>query len=607
MNLKKYGIFLLLASLAGCAHQAPFSTSSGHIGSAEDNQQKITPAGDIPKPVKKLAYVPPPKPKVKEPTYSVVVSDVPVRELLFSLARETKLNVDIHPSIDGYVSMNAIDQTLPAILDRISKQADIFYKVENNTIFISRDEPVLRTYQIDYVNMARKTTSDISVSAQVGATSGGAGGAGSSGSGQNKSATKVESEANNQFWDTLIQNIKDILAETDKEVIIGRSAHASTKEASQQNKTNASASGNGEASASAKEASGKGNQTNTGQAVSNQLASAEEESKNYKTLFAATVIANRETGVISVRATSRQHAKIQEFIDKVMKSAKRQVLIEATIVEVGLSDEFKAGVNWSKLAKDGSNQGLTFGFGKTNPTNLTTAGTSDDFVVNFIRTTSLGSLATSIKLLETFGTTKVLSSPKLMALNNQTSILKVVENLVYFSVEADTTTSTTGPSLTTFTTTAKTVPVGLVMSVTPQVGETGQITLMVRPTISRKVDEVLDPNPSIPAAIGNAVPVIQAREMESVLQMESGETAILGGLMQDDISKSTKAVPKASQLPLFGNLFKSKDDTVSKTELIIFLRATVVPDPSLESRELNAFKQYLPENQFPVAADEPVN
>lgn len=591
MTLKNYGITLLIIGLAGCAHQAPFNSSAGHIGSEQDNQQKVSPAGDIPKPVKKLAYVPPPKPKVKEPTYSVVVSDVPVQEILFALARESKLNIDIHPTVRGNVTLNAVDQTLPAILDRLSKQIDLRYKVENNVIFISPDFPVLRTYKINYVNMDRDTTSSIGVSAQVGSTASSTSG-GSSGGGENKSATTVKSTSKNNFWTVLDENIKLILKST-------KSQTASAEDKAARNEAQRLAQEERLKQVEAASKAGAGAEKLFQEAFKSQ-ANTTDTSKD-------DVIVNPVAGTVTVMATDKQHSFIQQYIDAVTSSSQRQVLIEATIVEVELTDEFKSGVNWSKLAKDGTNTGLTFGFGKTNTTNLTTAGTSDDFVVNFIRTTSLGSLATSIKLLEKFGTTKVLSSPKLMALNNQTSILKVVENLVYFSVEADTTTSTTGPAVTTFTTTANTVPVGLVMSVTPQISEAGQITLMVRPTISRKVGDVSDPNPDIPAAIGNKVPVIQAREMESVLQMESGQTAILGGLMQDDISKTTNAVPKAGQLPLVGNLFKSKDDTVTKTELIIFLRATSIPDPSLESRELNSFKQYLPENQFPVAADEPVN
>lgn len=591
MTLKKYGVFLLLAGLVGCTHQTRFGTSAGHVGAEQDNQQKTAPAGDIPKPVKKLAYVPPPKPKVKEPTYSVVVSSVPVQEILFALARESKLNIDIHPAVRGNVTLNAVDQTLPAILDRLGKQIDVRYRVENNVIFISPDLPALRTYKINYVNMDRDTTSSIGVSAQVGNTASSTTGNTSS-SGENKSATKVTTTSKNNFWTVLDENIRHILKST-------KSQTASAEDKAARNEAQRLAQEERLKQVEAASKAGAGAEKLFQEAFKPQ-ASAADTSKD-------DVIVNPVAGTVTVMATDKQHNLIQQYIDAVTAAAQRQVLIEATIVEVGLTDEFKSGVNWSKLAKDGSNTGLTFGFGKTNATNLTTAGTSDDFVVNFIRSTSLGSLATSIKLLEKFGTTKVLSSPKLMALNNQTSILKVVENLVYFSVEANTTTSTNGPAVTTFTTTANTVPVGLVMSVTPQISETGKITLMVRPTISRKVGDVPDPNPSIPAAIGNRVPVIQAREMESVLQMDSGETAILGGLMQDDISKSSSAVPKAGQLPVVGNLFKSKDDAATKTELVIFLRATTVSDPSLESRELSAFKQYLPENQFPVAADEPVN
>ncbi len=594
MKLNKYAMYVLIVVLAGCSHQAPFSTSAGHIGSEQDNQQKATPTGEIPKPVKKLTYVPPPKPKVKEPTYSVVVSDVPVQEILFALARESKLNIDIHPAVRGNVTLNAVDQTLPAILDRLSRQIDLRYKVESNVVFISPDLPTLRTYKVNYVNMDRDTTSSIGVSAQVGNTSASATtGGSSSGSSENKSSTTVKSTSKNNFWTVLDENIKLILKTT-------KSQTASAEEKAARNEAQRIAQEEKLKQVEAASKAGAGAEKLFQEAFKSSSASTSDTSKDE-------VIVNPVAGTISVMATEKQHSFIQQYIDAVTSSSQRQVLIEATIVEVGLNDEFKSGVNWSKLAKDGSNTGLTFGFGKTNNANLTTAGTSSDFVVNFIRTTSLGSLAASIKLLETFGTTKVLSSPKIMALNNQTSILKVVENLVYFSVETSTTTASNSPVVDSVTTTVNTVPVGLVMSVTPQISESGLITLMVRPTISRKVGDAVDPNPKITIAGGNKVPIIQAREMESLLQMESGQTAILGGLMQDDISKSTSAVPKAGQLPVLGNLFKNKEDTVSKTELVIFLRATTIPDPSLESKELNSFKQYLPENQFPVAADEPVN
>src|ERR1019366_6118125 len=155
----------------------------------------------------------------------------------------------------------------------------------------------------------------------------------------------------------------------------------------------------------------------------------------------------------------------------------------------------------------------------------------------------------------------------------------------------------------TFTTTAQTVPVGVIMSLTPQINENGQVTLNVRPTISRILSYVNDPNPALATAgVVNQVPQIQTREMESVLQLGSGQTVILGGLMQDDIGRSRDAVPGLGNLPSVGDLFAYRDDNLQKTELVIFLRATIITNPSLESDELKFYQRFLPQQTGTPAA-----
>lgn len=353
----------------------------------------------------------------------------------------------------------------------------------------------------------------------------------------NSSRTSIISESKGRFWETLENNIRDILAETDKEVMIARSGSG------------------GILSATQKDANGA--QDADAQFRSN-TAERNEFREEYKTYFAATVISNREAGIISVRGTSKQHEKVQEFLDKVMNSVKRQVLIEATIVEVQLNDSFQSGVDWARLSNPGSSSGFQFGqvlgsrgfianvdpvTGAVSPApgdkNVFGATPTAGFIAAYLNpVSSLGNIAASITLLKQFGDTKVLSSPKLMVLNNQTAVLKVVNNLVYFTVQAQQTPgSTTTQPFTTITTTPNTVPVGMVMSVTPQINDRGNVNINVRPSISSRVGEVEDPNPVFRGGAKNAIPIIQVREMESVLQIESGSTAILGGLMQDEIFK----------------------------------------------------------------------
>ena len=166
--------------------------------------------------------VPPPKPTTKAPTYSVVVNEVPVKELLLAVARDTKQNIDIHPGLQGVVSLNAINETLPAILDRVSKQVNMRYKLEANTIIVSPDTAYMKTYKVNYVNMTRETTSTIGVSGQIGgagtsstsgATPGAGGGTGSAGQ-ANASSTIVKTVSNNNFWDSMRDNIRAILVST---------------------------------------------------------------------------------------------------------------------------------------------------------------------------------------------------------------------------------------------------------------------------------------------------------------------------------------------------------------------------------------------------------
>ncbi len=202
--------------------------------------------------------------------------------------------------------------------------------------------------------------------------------------------------------------------------------------------------------------------------------------------------------------------------------------------------------------------------------------------------------------MQTFGDVSVMSSPKVMAINNQTAILKVVDNLVYFNVEVniDNASSTVGGGrLFTFETQINTVPVGFVMSVTPFINMDESVTINVRPTISRVIDYVEDPNPQLAeAGVVSEIPVIQVREVESVLKVNSGNIAVIGGLMQDEVERDSSGVPVLSKIPGIGAAFRYDEDKSVKTELVIFIRPTVIGDASLEG-DLDDFRRFLPTAQ----------
>jgi len=560
--------------LAACVPQAVIQPSQGHIQQSAQSAPRLA---DIPPLVKTIPYLPSPKAETHEPTYTIVVDDVPVKDLLFSLARDTKKNIDIGTGITGNVTLNAVNEPLPAILERIARQTNIRYRMEGNTLSIMPDTPYLKTYKVNYVNLSRNTTSSIGVAAQIASTGSGTVGPTASGvQSGNSSSTTVDSKSNNNFWDVLTENLRAILTS-----MRASTQRAEDKAARIDAERNIRADRLEQAQAVARAGAGA---TTLYKAVFNNTSSPLlQDSKN-------DVIVNPVAGTVSILGNERQQQAVQRYLDGVSQSSQRQVLIEATIVEVNLKDQYRAGIDWSRLAQGGN--GIFFN---------TVPGAATNLANSLLPFFNIGyrdqNMTATLSLLESFGNLRVLSSPKLMALNNQTALLKVVDNLVYFSVQAQQgTLSSTGTPLqpTTFTTTAKTVPVGLVMSLTPQISENGMVTLDVRPTISRKIGDVSDPNPGLPVNIPNKIPVIQVREMESVLQVGSGQTVILGGLMQDDSDRARDGIPVLSRPEGFGAIFGQHERNVQKTELVIFLRPTVITNPSLDSDELKFYKRYLP-------------
>jgi len=269
-------------------------------------------------------------------------------------------------------------------------------------------------------------------------------------------------------------------------------------------------------------------------------------------------------------------------------------LIEATIAEVQLSDNYQAGINWSvvsetagtELTKGGIQDVIAGSLGAAPVFQLATTGTVGGNPLNI-----------TLKALETFGDVKVLSSPKVMTLNNQTAILKVVDNEVFFNIDVNVVPGNTNTNaVTTVDTTVNTVPVGIVMAVTPFIDESDTVTLNIRPTISRIIRFVDDPNPLLADAdVVSKIPVIQVREIETMLKVNDSETAIIGGLMQDQINKENRGVPILSSIPLLGALFSYTEEKYVKSELVIFIRPVVIENASLDG-DLASYKKYLLED-----------
>ena len=539
----------MAAMLSACQAPPPRELSRGHVA-----EHVPAETSRIPAPVLRAPFVPPPAPRAVQETYTVVVHEVPAKELLFALARDASINADIHPATEGLVTLNAIDQTLDEILDRITGQLDIRHYRRNGVLVIEPDTPVLRSYRIDYVNVAREVRSNSSTATQVSA-----GGEGQASLGNN-SSTDIDSLSSNRFWEAVTAAVRAIAASGTGPGAGGQGAGASQAPAASQ-------------------APGPGPEpvpgTGPGQAAG------------------VVVIPNPEAGILLVRATERRHREIRAYLDDVLASARRQVLIEATIVEIELSDRHQAGVDWSRLARNAGvsvQQSLLAG-------NLAVAPYFTLGYADAPRDDPGRELSVTVRLLEEFGNVQVLSSPKLVVLNNQTAVLKAIRNIVYFEVNVETASgSDDSPGATSIDTDARTAPEGIMLAVTPQVSDADEIVLNVRPTITRVNRFVNDPHPDLAAAgVANPVPELLVREMESVLRLNSGQVAVLGGLMQDNRRFDTDGVPVLSGLDRIGNAFRFRKSSFVKTELVIFIRPRVIRTPSV-GEDLRAFRRFLPEN-----------
>jgi general secretion pathway protein D len=431
------------------------------------------------------------------------------------------------------------------------------YELNGANLLVLPDAPYLRAYKVDFVSASRNVKMQSQASTQFSGTAAGGAAAGG-GSGGTGSTATIDVVSNSQLWDTLVQNIKDILGEAP--------GAASAKPA-------AGATGAGGAGAGSTD-----------------------------------VIGNRESGVLYVRANSRQQARVQEFVDAVLANVRRQVLIEATVAEVQLNNEYQRGIDWQRLRTGAAAVGVPgFGTGQSgvefsqSSTGTPAAISTTAFVLGGAITSQ--NLNIAIKLLESFGDVRVLSSPKISVLNSQTALLRVTRDIVYFTITPSTTPVTVSGGVggivvpPSFTTTPNVAAEGFMMSVLPQINDADTVVLNVRPTIRRRVADATDPNPALSTATPNLIPIFETREFDSMLRIQSGQTAVLGGLMQDSVENVEDTIPGLNRIPFFGKLFAQERKVTRKTELVIFLRATVIRDASVDG-DYASFRNLLPTENF---------
>jgi MSHA biogenesis protein MshL len=305
------------------------------------------------------------------------------------------------------------------------------------------------------------------------------------------------------------------------------------------------------------------------------------------------IVVNAQSGVIFARGMPEELRAVEQYLERIHSAARRQVVLEAKIIEVTLSDGFQAGVNWAAVQQQadgdtfaggtlsggrGANRPLPQGGDPLTlgPGNPVAAFASETIGAAFAFAFDVGDFNAFVELLETQGDTRVLSSPRVATLNNQKAVIKAgTDEFFVTDVSSNTVTGTAA-------TTSRDVTLtpffsGIALDVTPQISASGEVILHIHPTVSEVTDQtkaltVSGETDELPLAFS------EIRESDSVVKAKSGQIIAIGGLMRNASRRLDYGTPVLGRVPGLKRLFGSSRDVETKTELIILLRPIVVDD-----------------------------
>lgn len=286
------------------------------------------------------------------------------------------------------------------------------------------------------------------------------------------------------------------------------------------------------------------------------------------------LIINPMSGTVTVAAFPLQLEQVDLFLRAFEASIQRQVLIEAKIVEVNLDRSFEFGIDWNVIARSGSS---ALRLSSTLPPRLPSdpATQPPRGNVEFTLSGGSGQISVVLNALETQGDVRVLSSPRVSALNNQRAVFDVTTGEIVFNVSQTLVANPTpGGSATPITqVTPQQVNVGIVLDVLPQIGADNTVTMNIRPVVTSVARTATFTGPD--GTVFSA-PVIDTRETDTMARLRAGETIIIGGLMQTRREKVRGGIPGLMDIPLLGALFTTRRDVDRKAELVIFLTPTII-------------------------------
>lgn len=306
------------------------------------------------------------------------------------------------------------------------------------------------------------------------------------------------------------------------------------------------------------------------------------------------VIVSPQAGLVTIRAFPNEIKAVKQFIRDTQNHLRRQVIIEAKIMEVTLNDDYQQGVEWSNVLGHVEGTNVNFSTSAGNVGNSLSASLGGLTSIAFQN----ADFTNVIKLLSTQGNVQVLSSPRITATNNQKAVIKVGGD-EYFVTEVSSTT-TTGTATTT-TPEVQLTPFfsGIALDVTPQIDADGEVILHVHPSVTiteeqTKVISIGSANYSLPLAQSSV------RESDTIIKAKSGEIVVIGGLIENRKVDQESKTPLLGDIPFLGELFKSKSQKSQKKELVIMLKPIVVGQDTWKNQLQDAralLKQWFPEEQ----------
>ncbi|MCF7969666.1 MAG: pilus (MSHA type) biogenesis protein MshL [Methylococcaceae bacterium] len=454
---------------------------------------------------------------------NISVHELDAREFFMGLVVDSDVNMVVHPEVQGNISLTLKKVTIEQVLATIHKVYGYDYKKTDMGYIIYPATAQTKIFKIDLLDITRKGLSSTHVTFGQSAQN-------------SDSAANTNSNTNSNTGTTDNNSTSSggsIITETDANFWgeLEQSLHALIA-------------GNPEAS----------------------------------------IALNKQTGVIVVRAKPMQLIEIERFIDATQAQSQRQVILEAKIIEITLDDSHQDGVNWSSIAKQGSQLFLT----SVAPLPSFAAQVKDIFISQV----QFGDFTAYVELLATQGKTKVLSSPRISTLNNQKAIIKVGRDEYFITDISSNNNSSASTTTTTQDVTWTPFFSGIALDVTPQINDRDQVTLHIHPSITLvesqdKTFTVNDKANQVPLALNTM------RESDSIVQAKNGQIIVLGGLMQTIRTESKRGIPWLSELPYLGWLFRTNTGEGKKTELVILLKPTVITDEQTWNQDLSDSKKRL--------------